>query len=120
MRSLQSEIGELRQAEAMIEALNKATVGVFLMVLKSKLTQYDKKLSAKERMPNIYRIGHWLGASQKVQERVKASLNLDTPEALQALNDAMDKEFTPGFPPVNAVKKQIEKFLTNGKMPTLL
>lgn len=103
----------------MTEALQKATVRAFLAVLTSKITQYDKRVSAKERMPNIYRLGHLLGASQRVEERVKGVLDQDTPEALKALVSAMGREFTPDFSPVKAVKKQIEAYLSTGKMPTL-
>lgn len=107
------------QSEMLSEALSEATVRAFVAVLKSKLTQHDKKVSSRERMPNIYRLGHLLGAAQRVEATVKGVMDQSTPEALKALEAAMDHEFERGFPPVNAVKKQIAAFLSSGKMPTL-
>ena len=103
----------------MTGALKQATVRAFLAVLSSKITRYDARISAKERMPNIYRLGHLLEAASRVEKRVKRIIDQDTPEALETLIEAMDQDFTPNFPPVNAVKKQIRRYLETGKMPTL-
>jgi hypothetical protein len=94
---------------------------MFLTVLTSKLTQYDKRLQVRE--PNIYRLGHYLKASQEVEKWAKSLDLLDRSdaEALTALKGALRGHFTqPPMPPVANVMKQIDLFLATGKLPTLL
>jgi len=100
-----------------------ATVYAWLAVLKSKLTQYDRKESMRELRrghENIYRLGHLLGAAQSVEKAVGPYLNRDDAEALAAFEGAMDFAFTPNFPPVNNVKRQLAKYRASGKLPSLV
>jgi len=103
-------------------ALGQATVEAFLMVASSKLTQYDAKLQAKR--PNMYRLGHYLEALDKVRGDVRPFLKRDDPEALDALRKALLTRFTSSggkasLPPINAVLRQISDYLDSGKMPSL-
>lgn len=98
-------------------AANSATVRTFLAILGSRITQYDKKLEAKQ--PNLYRLGLLLEAKHKAEDLVRKHLDDSTPEALEALKAALKKKFQPDFPPVKAVVKMVDEFLQNGKMPRL-
>jgi len=103
-------------------ALGQATVEAFLAVASSKLTQYDAKLQAKQ--PNMYRLGHYLEALNKVRADVRSFLKRDDPEALDALRKALLTRFTSSggkasLPPINAVLRQISDYLDSGKMPSL-
>lgn len=104
-------------------AAMKGTVRVFLEVLVTKLIKHDQRLSKNEMkrrgLPNIYRMGHLLGAKQKVEEDMKAYLDADTPEAMEALKQSLNTRFTEGFTPVKATIKQIDAWLTGGKLPRL-
>jgi hypothetical protein len=92
------------------------TVHKYLMVLTSKLTQYDQKENLREMKRggrgNIYRLGHLLEASQKVEDRVAKLKDRHDPEALSALKSAIAANFTHddgifGLAPVRNVIKQI-------------
>ena len=104
-------------------ALPSATVEMFLRVAVSKLTQYDKRL--QKRQPNIYRLGHYLGAIEKVEKDVAPYMRDDSPEALEALRKSLLKRFTSSFSgvsdlaPIRATIKQIDEHLSEGLMPTL-
>ncbi len=92
------------------------TVKGFLTILVGRLTQYDKKLDAKQ--PNIYRLGLLFAAKEKVEARVKRYLDDSTPQALDALKEALTKEFlVDHMPPVKAVMKMIDEYLATGKAP---
>jgi len=100
------------------------TVSNFVAVLNSMLTQYDQKLSSRERSVNIYRLGHFLGASEKVASDLASAgakgddvMNTQIGEVMFA---SMDRHFDLGFPPVKKVVKQLAAFLTNGKNPSLV
>jgi hypothetical protein len=86
------------------------TVGKYLAILGSKLTQYDMRESAREARrghPNIYRLGHLLDAKQKAEADVAAVRDRYDPEALDRLRAALAERFTPNFSPVNAVLRQM-------------
>jgi hypothetical protein len=112
-----------RVAGRLAEAIDSGTVSTFLMVLRSKLTQYDKRLGDNEAkrggMPNIYRIGHYLKAAQDVEDAVKGLENKDDAESLGALKKALAKSFGTNMSPVKATIKQIDAFLDSGKKPSL-
>ena len=92
------------------------TVKGFLTILVGRLTQYDKKLQA--RQPNIYRLGLLFAAKEKVEARVNRYLDDSTPGALNALKVALTQEFLVNdMPPVKAVMKMIDEYLANGKAP---
>lgn len=106
------------------------TVKNFIAVLISKFTQFDQKISAKERNPNIYRIGHFLEAAHKVEEDLKA-LGLHGGETMTAeIADGLKKILRKRFivrqdtkfdlPPVNSLVKQVDAYLTKGKNPSLI
>jgi hypothetical protein len=106
-----------RKAELDKAAMGSATVSAFLMVASSKLTQYDQRLEAKQ--PNRYRLGHLLGALDKVRQDLKDVANEDSPDALGRLRASLLQHFHP-IPPINATIKQIDEFLGTGKMPRLV
>ncbi len=111
-----------RVANRLAEAIDSGTVATFLMVLKSKLTQYDKRLGdseAKKGRVNIYRLGHYLQAANDVEAAVKGLEQKDDAEALGALKKAMAKSFAADMPPVKATIKQIDAWLSGGKKPSL-
>lgn len=105
-------------------SLPNGTVAMFLMALTSKLTQHDAKLMKRETARggdgNIYRLGHLLEAAHKVEEDVKDYLNKDDEEAMEVLRASLKKRFTPNFPPINIVLRQIDNWLTKKKKPSLV
>ena len=106
-----------RKAELDKAAVGAATVSAFLAVASSKLTQYDQRLEAKQ--PNRYRLGHYLGALDKVRQDVKDVLNDDSPDALGRLRASLMRQFDT-LPPITATIKQINDYLTTGKLPRLV
>jgi hypothetical protein len=107
------------------------TVAVFQAVLVSKLTQYDAKLQV--RQPNIYRLGHFLEAAQRVAKATKKYANRGDPEALQAFLTALRGAFSlrgrwgadPAtlpfdIPAVEATAKQVREYMATGKVPSLV
>jgi hypothetical protein len=95
------------------------TVENFLAVLSSKLTQYDERVSRRERMPNIYRLGHYMKALGDVRDKVAGILERSDPEALTALKAVINRHFH-DLPPTNNVLKQIDAWLASGKRPSLV
>jgi len=109
---------------SLVENPKDATVAMWLMVLKSKLTQWDKREFEKEMKRsgrgNIYRLSHLLGAAQETEAALKKYLNRDDKEALDRFEEEVDAHFTPGFSPIKNVKKQLTKYRETGKMPSLV
>lgn len=103
---------------------NSAAVWSWLEVLKSKLTQYDRRLSMaerKRRIPeNIYRLSHYLGAAQEIEKECKKYLQRDDAEALAKFERSMLSHFSPTMPPVKNVQKQLAKYKGAGTMPSLV
>lgn len=97
-------------------AMNSATVSAFLAVAGSKLTQYDQKLSRTQ--PDIYRLGHFLGALKRVRQEMSSLLEDDSPEALIKLKRAITSQFFENLAPIRATLKQINQYLETGKMPS--
>lgn len=101
-------------------ALQTATVEDFLQVLISRLTRYDQRISRREKSPNIYRMGLWLEAEERVRDDVKAYMDRDDPEALKVLRRALAGEFNVGdMPPVKQVLKQMDSWEQKGRTPKL-
>lgn len=98
--------------------LPDATVRTFLLVLQSKLIQYDKRLSSRD--PNIYRLGHFFDALERVKARVQKILDRDDAEALRGLASVIGDAFFPDFPPARNVLRQIETRLATGATPSLV
>lgn len=98
-------------------AANDAKVKTFLTILRSYLTQFDQKLEKKQ--PNIYRLGHYLGAADKVESAVKSHLNDDSGEAMEALSSALKKNFESDFPPLKKVLKLVDEWQHDKKLPKL-
>lgn len=105
------------------------TVGNFLAVLTSQLTQYDQKASLRERHVNIYRLGHLLGAAQRVEEEMLRRADKQapmTPELADEMIAAMSGAFSVGrdgqfdLAPCRNVVKQLRAFVERGKDPSLL
>jgi hypothetical protein len=95
-----------------------ATPRAFLSVLRSKLTQHDVKLSAKQ--PNMYRLGHYLAAAERVEKDMGKSLDSTSPAALEKLRQSLHKRFEMPFAPASAVERQIDAYLAKGTMPSLV
>ena len=99
---------------------------MFLEVLVSKLTQQDKKEVLQElkrsrgSYSNIYRLGLWLEAKEKVEHDVSQYLKRDDPEAMEALKTSLQRNFNSNFPPLKGILKQIDAWTTRGKKPSLI
>lgn len=99
------------------------TVELFLVVLTSKLVQYDQRETAKELKrgysTNIYRLGHLMAAANKVGEDVADVKDRSDKAALDQLKASMNRHFIKGFPPVKQVDRQIDAWLEKGRAPRL-
>lgn len=103
------------------KAAPKAPVNVnfWLAFLNHKLTRWDMTLSKRERVPNIYRLGHLLGASEKVEKDMRGLGHRDDDSALDALRKSLGRRFEHGFPPIKAVLKAMDTYLKTGRRPKL-
>ena len=97
--------------------LPNATVGMFIEVLSSKLTQWDKRYNKA----NPHALAHYFGAVQKLRDFLGQDLKSQDPEALVRLKKALLSErfLFKDFGPVKATVKQIDQFLVQGTMPSL-
>ncbi len=93
--------------------MTECTVEKYVAVLVSKVTQFDQKLSAKEEArhgrANIYRLGHYLKATQKVERAVASVKHRSDLNAILKLLDAVGDAFEHDFPPARNLARQIEK-----------
>lgn len=91
--------------------MNGCTVAKYLEVLSHELVRYDVTTSAREAKrrvsPNIYRLGHLMGALQRVREEV-GSRTSDSDADKAGFRMAMYANFEHAFPPVKKVVKQLE------------
>lgn len=94
-----------------------AKVSTFLTILGSYLVQQDQKEG--KRNPNIYRLGLFLEAKEKVEADVRRYLNDDSDEAMKALKASLQHNFTSNFPPLKKIVKQIDEWVTAKKLPKL-
>ena len=89
---------------------NGCTVAKYLEVLSHELVRYDVATStreAKRGRVNIYRLGHLMGALQRVREEVgKRTSGSEADKA--GLRMAMYGNFEKDFTPVKKVVKQLE------------
>lgn len=106
-----------RRAGLSKSALTAGTVRAFIEVASSKLTQYDRRLEAKQ--PNMYRLGHYLKALNNVREDVHDVMDDASPEALGRLRASFARRFN-NLPPITATIKQIDQYLATGKLPRLV
>jgi hypothetical protein len=87
------------------------TVEQYLAVLTSKLVQLDVKLMAGEQRRggrgNLYRMGHWLTAKEKVEQAVASVRTRGDAPALLKLQRALHTHFESDFPPLKNVERQI-------------
>lgn len=86
------------------------TVAKYLEVLSHELVRYDVQTSAREAKRghvNIYRLGHLMGALQRVREEV-GSRTSDSEADKAGFRLAMYGNFEKDFPPVKKVIKQLE------------
>lgn len=90
----------------------------FLALLTSKLTQYDARVSV--RQPNVYRLGHLLGAAEKVAACFPHPEAEATPDRIAPMVGAIERHFILPFPPADAVIRQIKAYLATGKRPSLV
>lgn len=101
-------------------AMPNGSVRAFLMLLNSKITQYDRRNSRKPGYnPNA--LGHYFGASNRVEKALGEKLmDSEDPKALALLKRAIERNFiVPSFSPAKYVIKQIDKFLATGQKPSL-
>jgi len=105
------------------------TVGNFLAVLTSQLTQYDQKTSLRERHVNIYRLGHLLRAAQRVEDEMLRKADKQAPMTLELADEmitTMSGAFSVGrdgqfdLAPCRNVVKQLRAFVEKGKNPSLV
>ena len=113
----------LRLESTLSESMADGSVKAFLMVLRSKLTQYDKKLIDKEMQRggrgNIYRLGHYLEAADRVEQDLRSNLDKEDSATMEKLKTSLQFRFSPDFPPVKNVLKQIEAWEAKGKKPSI-
>lgn len=90
---------------------NGCTVAKYLEVLSHELVRYDVATSARESKRgghvNIYRLGHLMGALQRVREEV-GNRTSDSEADKAGFRMAMYGNFEKDFAPVKKVVKQIE------------
>jgi hypothetical protein len=96
------------------------TVGNFIAVLSSKVTQQDQRDARRVRGHSPHALAHWLGAVGRVRAAVAGLERSSDPTALQRLLAAAQEEFTPGFPPLRALEKQIADYTQRGILPSLV
>lgn len=90
--------------------MSACTVAKYLEVLSHELVRYDMLTSAREAKRghvNIYRLGHLMGALQRVREDVGTHTS-DSSGDKADFRLAMYEHFEHGFPPVKKVVKQLE------------
>lgn len=90
--------------------MSGCTVSKYLDVLGHELVRYDVATSAREAKRgrvNIYRLGHLMGALQRVREEV-GNRTSDSDADKVTFRVAMYANFERDFPPVKKVIKQIE------------
>lgn len=122
LRSLLEDIRndvELTEAKGM-----PGTVTNFLLVLSSKITDYDRKEQAKEMkrrmVPNVYRLGLLFQAADKVKQDMTGMEQSSDKAALEKLKASLNQRFTSDFGPKKNVVKQIDAFLEKGKLPSIV
>jgi len=93
-------------------SLPNGTVGTFLLVLTSKITQWDAKYGGP------YSLGLMLEAANRVRDEVVNQIDSDRPDDLRKLQHAIQDNFSP-MRWRDSVLKQIEEYITKGKLPTL-
>lgn len=89
------------------------TVGRFIDILRSLLTQYDMRWNKG----NIYALGHYLEALDKVRGDVRGTETQDDPQALKRLQSSVNKRFIPDFSPIVRWNKYLEAFVASGVPP---
>lgn len=102
-------------------AMRDASVRSFVAVLSGLLTKYDRQESAREMKrgipTNIYRLGHLLGAAEKVEADMKPFMKRDDTEAMAALRVSLGKHFAEGFRPIRAMLRAIDAWEQKGQFP---
>jgi hypothetical protein len=83
------------------------TIGKYLVVLSHELTKFDRELEARGQS-NIYRLGHYMGALQRVEKKVKSVLDKDRGKPMLKFLDAVGSAFEADFPPIKRLARQIE------------
>lgn len=93
----------------------RTPVGFWSIFLGHKLTQWDMR----QRDTNPYRMGHLLGAANKVDAKVKGVMKSTDDADIEKFRKAMKSEFERDFPPVKQVSKAIDKYLMTRKRPKI-
>jgi hypothetical protein len=104
---------------AMPRQARMANVQTFIDMLKVKILKYDKAAMIRGLKPggydNIYALGHYFGALEKVEKDVHHYHLVGSDEAMDALTKSLKRRYDPKFPPVAYVLKKIAKFKKDGK-----
>lgn len=99
------------------------TVETFLMVLTSKLTQYDSAQCARESKrgrPNIYRLGLLFEAQDRVRKDCEDCLGSNDPDSLERFRQSLRTRFTVPFAPATWVERQLDNWITKGAQPRII
>jgi len=104
--------------------VKSARVKDFAFILVGLLTQHDQKVSARERSPNIYRLGHYLKAAQTAEDHAKRAevWERDDKEAIDYYTAILRKHFIWeggqfALVPLRQLDKQMIAWVTDGKPP---
>ena len=100
------------------EMAGPANVAMFLILLTSKVTQYDKR-AQKSRFYNIYALGQYLEVIDKIDKKVSSIKTSDDADDLKKLKRIIGDSFTSDFSPANFVMKSIDKYLATGAIPKI-
>jgi len=130
IQSLKKKVGDFKKramkkkSEDLEESVAPGSVSHFLTILTSKLTQSDQRQNQndikKGRSGNIYRLGHYLGAVEKIRTDMKGREASTEKADLEALKASINKRFiVSDMPPAKFVVKGIDTFLAGGKPPKL-
>lgn len=103
----------------LVEALN-GKVSTFLTVFTSILVQndQDEARNPKKRGYNPNRLPAYLGAIDRIKQRVSDVLDDDSKEAAQKLLDAIDVAFTPGNPG-DKLRRVVRAYIEKGTLPKI-
>ena len=102
--------------------MKSANVQTFLVVLTSKLTDYDRqqcKRESKRGIPNMFRLGLLFAAKERVANDVSKILDRDDNEAMEVLKTSLRLRFNSNFAPATTIIRQIEKWQNGRKFPSL-
>lgn len=106
-----------------LQEATAATVGVFLTILQVLQGNYDNKLNAQDVKRgghvNIFRRGLYAKAWLKIKSRVANYMNDDSPEAMNALKQAVKAELETDRGPGKDILKMIDAWVDHHQLPRM-